>query len=49
MDADEMDEMWYKEKKMNEDDIEEFIGVIVSVVAALFKVKEKKEKTKSKL
>lgn len=44
-----MDEMWYKEKKMNEDDIEEFIGIIVSAVAALFKVKEKKEKTKSKL
>ena len=49
MDVDEMDEMWYKGKKMNEDDIEELTGVIVSVVAALCKMKEKKEKTKSKV
>ena len=49
MDADEMDEMWYKEKKMDEDDIEELTDVIVSVVAALCQAKEKKEKTRSKV
>ena len=49
MDADEMDEMWYQEKKMDEDDTEELTDVIVSVVAALCQVKEKKEKTRSKV
>ena len=34
-----MDEIWHKKRKMNEDDIEELIGV----------VKERKERTKSKV
>ena len=35
----EMDEIWHKKRKMNEDDMEELIGV----------VKESKERTKSKV
>ena len=34
-----MDEIWYKKRKINEDDIEELIGM----------VKERKERTKSKV
>ena len=34
-----MDDIWCKRRKMNEDDIEELIGV----------VKERKERTKSKV
>ena len=44
-----MDEIYRKKRKMNEDDIEELIGVIVSATAALCQIKERKEKTKSKV
>ena len=37
-DIDEMDEIWCKKRKMNEDDIEELTGV----------VNERKDRTKSK-
>ena len=44
-----MDEIYRKKRKMNEDDIEELIGVIVSAAAALCQIKERKERTKSKV
>ena len=47
-DLDEMDEIWRKKKKINEDDIEELIGVIVPAAVALCQVKERKKRTKSK-
>ena len=43
-DIDKIDEIRRQKRKMNEDDMEEFIGVIVPAVAALCQVKEKKEK-----
>ena len=48
-DINKMDEIYRKKRKMNEDDIEELIGVIVSATAALCQIKERKERTKSKV
>ena len=48
-DIDEMDEIYRKKRKMNENDIEELIGVTVSAAAALCQIKERKERTKSKV
>ena len=38
-----------KKRKMNENDIEELIGVIVPAAAALCQIKERKGRTKSKV
>ena len=48
-DLDEMDEIWRKKRKMNEHDMEELIAVIVPAAVALCQVKERKERTKSKV
>ena len=40
-DVDEMDEIWRQKRKINEDEIEELIGVIVPAAADLRQVKER--------
>ena len=45
-DLNEMDKIWRKKRKVNEDDIEELIGVTVPDADALCPVKERKERTK---
>ena len=44
-----MDEIWRKKRKMDEDNIEELVDVIVPAGAALWQVKESEERTKSKV
>ena len=49
---DEMDEIWSRKRKkrrVNEDDLEETISVLVPAAVALCQVKERKERIKSKV